>query len=133
MLKLYKYLYYRLYSWNLKTWGKNDLPEWKALTGVSAMMFFNLLLIYNLLELFEIRLFARDKISNKITIIVLLILLGFNYFRFLYKKKYELLKKEFASENEGKRSRNLIYLWIYTALTFILPGIVVYLLREFGK
>ena len=48
LFRFYRYLYYMLYSWNLKTWGENDVPEWNALFGVSAGHRINIL---NKLEL----------------------------------------------------------------------------------
>ncbi|MDG5800164.1 hypothetical protein QA597_07370 [Marinilabiliaceae bacterium ANBcel2] len=57
MMKIYRYLYYRLYSWNLKTWGEKDLPQWNALFGVSFMMFLNLGLLGFLLQLLGVNIF----------------------------------------------------------------------------
>jgi hypothetical protein len=133
MLKLYRYLYYSLYSWNLKTWGKRDRPEWNALFGVSAMIFFNIILICLIPDLFGIDMLFKYEISNKIIIAISLIILGLNYYIFLYRKKYELLKKEFSDESIKKRSRNILLLWVYVILTFILPVIIIYINRKYYK
>jgi len=129
-MKLYRYLYYRLYSWNLKTWGKRDGPEWNAVFGVSFMMFLNLFFICSIPELFGVDILFKYELSNKIIIAISIIILGFNYFVFLYRKKYELLKKEFSHESIKERSRNLLLLWVYTFLSFLLPFLIINIIRS---
>ena len=106
-MKLYQYLYYRLYSWNIKTWGNEDMPQWNALYGVSFMMFLNLGLIALLLQSFGIDIFSRESIPKKGIIIIALLILFINYFLFIKNKKYLSLKKKFEKENNPKMQKAL--------------------------
>jgi hypothetical protein len=133
MLKLYKYLYYRIYSWNLRTWGKNDVPEWNALFGVSFMMFLNLLTIFIILQFWGIDIFSKYTVPTNLIVIVILMLMGINYYIFLYKKKYKLLEKKFANENTKTKNRNLLLLWVYFILSIALPSILTYLSIKYLK
>jgi hypothetical protein len=119
MIKLYKYFYYRLYSWNMKSWGKNDFPHINALFGVSFMMFLNLLALVEFFRiLFDLDIFM-DKIHNAKIIIISIILLIINYFWLVYNGKYKLLLKIYQDETRQKRNFNAIRLWIYTLISFI--------------
>jgi len=60
MINYHKYIFFRLYSWNLKSFGKNDLPALSALLELSLLMFLNLI--------------AADLIFEKLTSMQLSIL-----------------------------------------------------------
>lgn len=120
-MRLYKYLYYRLYSWNLKTWGENDAPQWNALIGVSFMMLLNLSTIGIALQFFKLTdFFIRDEIP-KTELIFLMVGIGvFNFFQFIHHGKYEEISKEYEKEEPRKKSHNTVYLWLYTFGSFAL-------------
>ena len=120
MMKLYKYLYYRLYSWNLKTWGENDLPQWNALFGVSFMMFLNLSLVGLLLQAFGMNIFQRDELPKKELIIIMIGLFIINYFLFIRKDNYLTITKELKREAKQKRKINTYLIWLYVILSFAL-------------
>lgn len=120
MMKLYKYLYYRLYSWNLKTWGANDLPQWNALFGVSFMMFLNLGLVGLLLQAFGMNIFQRDELPKKELIIIMVGLFIINYFLFIRKDNYLTITKELKREAKQKRRINTYLIWLYVILSFAL-------------
>ena len=120
MIKLYRYLYYRLYTWNLKTWGENDYPHWNALFGVSFMMFLNLSLIGLLLQFFGVNIFLLNELPKREIIIIMLCLFVLNYFSFLHKAHYKTITKELKKETPEKRKTNTILLWVYVMLSFIL-------------
>ena len=120
VLKLYKYLYYRLYSWNLKTWGMEDAPQWNALLGVSFMMFLNLLLLGHVLQYFDVNIFLREETPKKEAVAIGVILLGINYFIFIYKNKYKVIENQFKKETKWQRRKNALLLWLYVILSFAL-------------
>lgn len=120
MMKLYRYLYYRLYSWNLKTWGEKDLPQWNALLGVSFMMFLNLGLLGLLLQLLGVNIFLRDELPKKEIVIIMLSLFVVNYFLFIHKGNYRSIVKELKKETPEKRRTNTMLIWLYVILSFIL-------------
>ncbi len=65
MLGFYKYLYFRIYSWNLKKWGENDMPEWNAVLGVSFTMFINLFVLVLLFQFVGIAVALWQKESKR--------------------------------------------------------------------
>ncbi len=130
MIKLYKYLYYRLYSWNLKTWGESDMPQWNALLGVSFMMFLNLSLLGILIQFLGLNIFSKNDLPKKEIIILMLGLFVLNYFLFIQKAKYLTLIKELKKETPKKRRMNTVLLWLYIILSFALVLFVAILLGK---
>lgn len=130
MMRLYKYLYYRLYSWNLKTWGESDLPQWNALFGVSFMMFLNLGLVGLLLQFFGVNVFLRSELPKKELITLMLCLFIVNYFLFIHKGTYRSIAKELKKEPPQKRRINTILLWLYVTLSFALFAFGAILIRQ---
>lgn len=120
MMKFYRYLYYRLYSWNMKSWGDKDLPQWNALFGVSFMMFLNLGLLGFLLQLLGVNIFLRDELPKKELIIIMLSLFVVNYFLFIHRGNYRSTVKELKKEPPEKRRINTILIWLYVILSFAL-------------
>jgi hypothetical protein len=120
MIKIYRYLYYRLYSWNLKTWGREDLPQWNALLGVSFMMFLNLGLLGFLLQAFGIKIFLRNELPKKGLIVIMVGLLILNYFLFIHNSNYVTITKELKQETLKKRKTNTFLIWLYVVLSFAL-------------
>jgi DMSO reductase anchor subunit len=119
-MKIYRYLYYRLYSWNLKTWGEKDIPQWNALFGVSFMMFLNLGLLGLLLQLLGVNIFLRDELPKKELVIIMISLFVLNYFLFVHKGNYRSIAKELKKETPEKRRANAILIWLYVILSFAL-------------
>jgi hypothetical protein len=119
-MKSFKYLYYRLYTWNLKTWGESDLPQWNALLGVSFMMFLNLCLFGMLFQFLGLKIFLRDEIPKIEITLVMLGLFVLNYFLFIYQKKYQGFVKEIPKETLKRRRRNTVLIWLYVILSFSL-------------
>jgi hypothetical protein len=119
MIRLYKYLFYRLYSWNLKTWGESDLPQWNALFGVSFMMFLNLCLVGLLLQAFGMNIFLRDELPKKELIIIMVGLFILNYFLFIYKSKYLIIANDLKKETNQKRKTNTYVIWLYVIVSFL--------------
>jgi hypothetical protein len=128
MMNFYKYLYYRLYSWNLKTWGESDFPQGNAHLGVSFMMGLNLWIIPWILDL--VGFIDVDKISNKEAVALFLTLLFINYFWSLHKRKYKKIAAKYRHEPKGKRRRNAFLLWLYVIFSF---GILLILAEISGR
>ena len=126
LLNFYRYLYYMLYSWNLKTWGEDDVPEWNALFGVSAMMYWNFgLFPAAILDRIGILPFL-NPIPKKEIIIVTNIILIINYFWLVRKGKYKQIAEEYKKdETKKQRRKNALLLWLYVIVSFILPFIVI--------
>lgn len=131
-MKIYLYLYYRLYTWNLKKWGMEDMPHYNALFGVSFMMFSNLYLLAWLLQLFGLNIVLHEETPRFEVAFIGLIILFYNYFRFIYKKKFKSLVKLYSKESKQRRRRNTFLLWLYFLLSFLFILLTIQLYKNFN-
>ncbi len=113
-------------------WGKNDMPEYKAALGVSFMMFINLFFIGLLLQYLGIVVFMGEGASKHKEVIfcIFFAFFGLNYFLFIRSDKYESIANELEKENKQKRKKKAILLWLYTILSFILPIVLLVLIKD---
>jgi hypothetical protein len=123
MRKLYRYLYFRLYSWNLRTWGESDLPQFNALFGVSFMMFVNVGVIAGILDTIGLNIF-HEKAPMKEILLFGFIILAINYFWLVHDGKYKQLAKDYKNESKNKRFRNTLLLWLYVVMSFVLISFI---------
>ena len=118
-MKLYRYLYYRLYTWNLKTWGEKDLPQWNALFGVSFMMGLNLGTIAGIIDMIGVvNIFVENPPKNEIILFAFVILFT-NYFWLLHNGKYKQIAKDYRNETKNKKLLNTLFLWLYVLVSFM--------------
>jgi len=118
MKNLYKYLFYRLYSWNLKTWGESDMPHWNALYGVTFIMFLNIYFIALIIDKFVFDILDENISKSKIIAATSFVLL-INYFIFLHKKKYKIIVQEYNGESQKTRKIKAILLWLFFLLSIL--------------
>ena len=109
----YNYVYYRVYDWNLKKWGEDDVSEWKAVFGLSAVIALNLFTLLLLLNI-VIDGVAPKEIPRIEAIILALVFFSVNYFLFIYKQKYKELEKLYDTENKIERRKNGYIVFAYT-------------------
>jgi len=119
MIKIYKYLYYRLYTWNLKSWGENELPQFNALFGVSFMMLLNIGILAALVELLGFNVFVDDTPKKEIIVLGTIVLI-LNYFWLVHKRNYKRIENEYKNEPKKKRLKNTILLWLYFLFSFLI-------------
>ncbi len=112
-------------------WGKDDMPEWTAVIGVSIMMFINLFFLGLLLQYVGIIVIigGEEPVPKNIILYIALGFLGLNYFLFFHSEKYESITKELEKENIKERNKNTILLWLYTILSFLFPIILIIYMR----
>jgi hypothetical protein len=110
-------MFYRIYLWNLTKWGKEDVPEFKAMFVVSIIVF-NQLLCFILFAEKILKIDFILKQSKQTIIISAIILFVFNYFLLVYNKKYMEIARKFKNESKGKAKLNSIYLWSSIILVF---------------
>jgi hypothetical protein len=131
MIDVFKYLYYRLYSWNLKTWGESDFPQWNALYGVSFMMFLNLNLLGLILQFFDINIFLRNELPIKELVFIMLCIIIINYFLFIHKGNFRIMVKELKNESLERRRKNTILIWLYVIISFSLVVLFALIIKKF--
>ncbi|MCP4266009.1 MAG: hypothetical protein GY777_10620 [Candidatus Brocadiaceae bacterium] len=113
-------------------WGEKDISEWKAVVGVSFMMFINLILLGLLFQYLGIIVFVGkgEPVPKKIIILIMLVLCGLNYFLFMHSEKYKSITRECEKESTKKRKKNTMLLWLYTILSFLLPILLTVLIKN---
>lgn len=115
-LKPIEYLFYRIYDWDLRTWGKLDVPQYNALFGVSFLMLLNIYLAADLVELiFGDRSFEFGVVSAVLFYITVVI---FNFFLLVRNGRYEKIAQRFREETKFSRRINLAWCVVYVIFTF---------------
>ena len=123
--RFYRYVYYRLYSWNLITWGESDLPHVNALLGMAFLLFLHFFSIAVILEMIGFIILQEDGVSY--VLIMGAISLVINYMAFIPSQKYRTLLNEFERESAEDRRRNLWWAWLYVLGSFglvIIPAVI---------
>lgn len=112
------YLYYRLYAWNLATWGKSDVPQFNAMYGVATVSYANLLAIaMPIVGMTGNRLISG---AQKYQIAAIAIVWAFiNYWLLVRNGKYKGIAARFSKEQPVASMRNMIFCWLYVILSIV--------------
>ena len=113
---MFDYLYYRIYSTYKNKW--ND-----SIPGVYAVCLISILQFFNLSCILFIGFYITDRrlITNKIFgALLVLVLIGINYYRFCIRSNYGLLENKWSDENKLRRTRNGILIVMYIVLSVLL-------------
>lgn len=106
MWKACKYLYYRIYSWNLKMWGESDIPEYNAMIAITMLLFLNIFSIPTVIEsLTGIRIISVPELSKVTLALIILSGMGTSYFLFIHREKYREIEKEFNRETKSEKRK----------------------------
>lgn len=134
MISFFKYLFYRIYSWELKTSGESNDPHYNALLGVSFLMGCNLIAI---MQLFSIVFFntpfptTKNNLLKLLIIVVGLIVLFVNYLLFIKGGKHRELADLFKHETTTKRTSRTIKITLYVSLSFLIPVLIALLFHKY--
>src|SRR5438477_8646627 len=112
-MRAYRYLYYRIYAWNLQRWGESDLPQFSALFLVLIFIFLNLMSIPTGIDLFTGGHLIRDSGRNKFMLGgVGLVISLISYYLLVHGGKYKQIAQEFSHESPRQKKTRLIVVWI---------------------
>lgn len=124
-MKLYRYLYYKLYCIWLR---KKDEPENAHINAVITITF---LIYVNIISIPLVWLAAfKSEVINlpevnievKIWIVGLLVVTGLlNYFILARKKKHKIIVGKFNKESDKQRKKGLFYTWLYIVISLGIP------------
>jgi hypothetical protein len=125
----YEYLYYRLYSWNLRTWGEGDLPQYNAMFGVTFMSFLNTVtLVVTVGALANIQAVFEAKEYQIAAIVIILAVI--NYYALVHDGKYKSIAATFSKEKSSARTKNAIFCWLYVILSFAFAILLAWYARK---
>ncbi len=121
MFNAYKYLFYRIYAWNLRMWGEEDSPAFNTVVGLSALNGINIMTFLMLIEVVSsYRIFYSHGDGKMFVVVGYLFLFVANSLAFLYKEKYKALSERFKNETPQQTKRRFWYGVIYVVLSFVL-------------
>ena len=127
MFHAYKYLLYRVYAWQVASFGQKENPRFVAIACCSLFLFVNIQTIRTLFEIFSGYRIQTQNIHAVIGIIFLTLL---NSYIFLYRNDFEELVKEFSKETESQRKKNTIWCLAYVVFSHIIFFLSVYILNS---
>jgi|SRR5688572_9034540 len=118
--ELYKYLFFKLYSWNIEAFGKRELPTLNALLHLSLLMYINLMTTLLVVEmLVGITLINFEEVSVTVLVILSLSVLAINYFGLVYNSRLQGIIDLYANESDEKKKSGNITLGWYIGLTIL--------------
>lgn len=122
LFRAYKYFYYRIYSWNLRTWGESDAPHFNALLGISFLIYLNFYAVLLAIDFFTgksvIEILNVGKVKLGLGMIGIIII---NSFIFLRNNQYLLIAKQFVEESKTQKKRRFFLCLAYAFFSFALP------------
>ena len=133
MYRAYKYLYYRIYAWQLNTWGEKEKPHDKGVLGVALLTFLNILSLLAILQVFtgiEFLLIGSFPTAYLIAIAVFYTIA--HYYILFGKKRYKQIIAEYSQKSKAYHQRYTAWVIVYvvgTPILLVLTGILVNYLR----
>lgn len=130
-MKSYRYIIYKLYTWAMRR--SNDTPVFNVVVTLTAVHYFQLLILYCiLLRFFNVyNIFTKDNSLFVGLFSIAFIIL--NYFIFYNKKRWDNYIKEFAAETKEDSRRKGIYVLCYIIGSILLFFISLPLLFGLGR
>lgn len=114
ILSAYKYLFVRIYIWQLKKFGAVNAPEYAAAYGVACLFLLNcytLIPLFRLLTGINVNLIIRKPWAALIVWVIVSELIRFSFTKQERYKKYAM---EYDKETSDQRRKRSVYVWIYT-------------------
>jgi hypothetical protein len=129
--KGYRYLFYRIYQWNMHAFGEEDTPAFNALLQVSFITLFNfatfLLLIQIIGRLAIFDFLSRQKIY---LFIIIFLFLGLNYLLLMRNNRSKSIIQEFDTMPSKSKRKIGIYLTCYlSAVVFLFIIALIFISR----
>lgn len=120
MLKIHHYIFYRLYKWNLRNFGKEDLPVLTALLQLSLLSLLNVITLFIAINSF----FSLDSIQYLgkkygVTLIAAALVLGFEFLIFYSNNRYQKIIEKYETQSPDVAQTNNNLAISYVALSFL--------------
>jgi len=132
VISILQYLYYHLYRWLLKKWGKDDDPKHTALLGLASTLLINILSIPFVIQAISglDLLVYFHKIHKSILIIFTIGFLIALYFALISKNKFKTIVIKYKSEPNAVLKKGILITWIYIITSYLIlfgSGYIIYL------
>jgi len=132
MLTFLRYLFYKYYKFFRKINSQDSSPEWTASLAVGTLIFFNILSIGAIINVY-LPFWTWPEISRSVFFLIVglpwIIIL---YFLFIYKKKYLKIIEVYKNENENERrnGRKLVLIYIITSIFLVIGSWILIILHN---
>lgn len=129
VMNIYDDLFYRIYSWNTKYWGKIYRPQ-------DTLVAFALTIVLNL---FTVDIFVEALIGARIQTTLFVLLLVYLtvwvscYVYFIKNKRYERIIETYGHESAGQKKVGTIIATVYLVGTFLAMMVAVFFSFYIGK
>lgn len=117
-MNIYKYIFYRTYTWQLKKWGAEDVPEYKAMFIVSIFASLNVLTIVLLLRKLGLINVDVQHLPKVVQLFLLFMVTIILYFSFVYHDKYKIIEENYKMETLKQRNINSVLVLLYMIASF---------------
>ncbi len=126
MFKIHRYIYYRLYIWNLKLFGERDLPFLNALLELSLIIYVNILTIILMIDkVFMAKTIDRLISTQWLAIIIVVFLLLIQYLFLFHNNRHKKIIERYEGDQVNeKRNDTLAFLYIGTSAILFIIAIV---------
>jgi hypothetical protein len=117
-MNFYEFLFARIHNSLYQT--NKSITEWSTIVSISILLFFN---IFSILLYSNIKITPDDSDYFKFLILVII---GLNYFYFLYKNRYISLLEKYKENKKNLFLKNLLvlaYIFISTISFFKILGV----------
>jgi hypothetical protein len=122
IIKAFRYMFYRFYTWQFKMYGYSTTPAAAAIGCIVVLLFWNIFTVNNISKIVFGKWLSVGKITLdqrlKFDLIVAIIFMIITDFYIL--KRIPKIIREFKNETRAQRSKRSIYLWTYILGTCIL-------------
>ena len=126
-----KYLFYRIYIWQSEWFGKNNVPEFKAISAIVVLLGLNLYTLWILVRVsIEADKFTIFGLNRLYILTIMLVAYYFAYLVFIRKGKYLKIAKEFKGENKELRRKRSSWIFAYVLGTFFMSLIMLVLEKK---
>jgi polyferredoxin len=118
-MSAFKYLFYRLYLWQVACW-KDDKVSINALLLVVVLLWMNLITLVGLAESIWREPLLLFRFSRVGTLMCMLLIAVPLYFTLVHKNRYERVVKEFEAESPRQRRTRGLGVSLYVMFSVVL-------------
>ena len=115
IFKKFRYFFYRVYTWQLDSYGQASSPSTAAQSAVLTLLWFNLFTVISIIEMFIGRYINPFVGLSRPLLCILLVGHYFVIDRYISRNNVcKKVTKEFKSETPKERLQGTIFIWSYT-------------------
>jgi len=114
LVTAFSYLLYRIYEWQVKSYGEKNNPRLVTILTSSLFLFFNLLTVLLVVKALT---GYKPSIYSGYALIGALIISLIIYLSFFYDDRFRAVIDKFASETITERKRRTRWCWVYVIAT----------------